>query len=146
MASRKEIYTGSRPMVTEPRKDDALWTFDRFEPSMSFGSLDIEIDEDRMAAWSGVFGAEGHRSGLLVVVMMEAFIRLIQPRPNGNVHAAQKLQFISATRSLERHFSVDVRCDGKELRKERRWVNFRADVYQRDALLMTGLITTIWAA
>lgn len=128
---------------------DDLWTFDRFEPGQSFGTVTVPLDDDRVGGWSAIYGAptgDTAPDGLIVAGMMEAYIRAIQPRPKGNVHAAQTLSFTGATARLGDVVTYHVGIRSKEAKKGRHWVSFavRAEVDGTD--LLTGEILSIWAA
>lgn len=128
---------------------DEMWTFDRFEPGQSFGSVSVPLDAERVAGWSAIYGppqGDDAPDGMLVAGMMEAYIRAIQPRPKGNVHAAQKLAMTGATVRLGDTVRYHVAIGTKEHKRGRNWVSFaiRAEAGGRD--LMHGEILSIWAA
>ena len=123
------------------------WSFSRFDPGQSFGTLDIPLDDERRAQWTAIFGDPGDTPprGVLVAAMMEAFIRAIQPRPKGNVHAAQVLDFRPGALHWGDTVSVAVACAAKEEKKGRFWVDFGVDCRTGGQSVMPGAIKVIWA-
>ncbi|MEC7259258.1 MAG: hypothetical protein VXW58_15725, partial [Pseudomonadota bacterium] len=81
-----------------------------------------------------------------VTAMMQAYIDAIQPRPKGNIHAAQDLSFTDLRLEWGDTISIEVSCVEKETRKGRHWVQFGIRATRNDDLAMTGAIRSIWAA
>ena len=128
---------------------DTVWSFDTLEPGALFGPVAVPLDAERVAGWEGVYGPiTGGQApdGLIVAGMMEAYIRAIQPRPKGNVHAAQKLAFTGAKARTGDHVSYTVTVASKERKKGRNWIVFAVDAQVGDTSLLRGEITAIWAA
>jgi hypothetical protein len=127
----------------------ALWTFDDFEPGRSFGRMEIRLDSRRLALWSQVFGENvGDNevsSSVLVAAMMEGYLKLLQPRPPGNVHASQVLSFTGRQVQLGAALTASVKCHDKYLKTDRRWVIFHVALAECGQEVMSGDITTIWA-
>jgi len=68
------------------------------------------------------------------------------PRPPGNVHARQRLQFDSLPRQGET-VSTRVWCAGKEIKRERRYVDIGVRAAgERERPLFEGRLTLVWAA
>jgi acyl dehydratase len=126
----------------------AVWTFDDFLPGSVLGRLSIALDAQRIAHWTAIYGLpttlERLPSGLLVAAMMEAYLRAIQPRPPGNIHASQTLRFGGAARPGD-ELQAEVACVAKELRRERRWVTFGVSLRNGSKNILGGEIRTIWA-
>lgn len=126
-----------------------MLTFDALTEGATFGPIDLGIPEGE---FEGLYGklnpaassSAGLPSGLLMALAMRGYLEALSERPRGNVHAGQKVTWLSSVgRGLP--LAVRVRCAAKELRKGRRWVTF-------DAVLEAGgtphlLIsnTMIWA-
>jgi len=134
-------------MPQDDHKGD-LWTYERFQPGHVFGVIPIQTDAGKRADWGRVFGPTSDRlpRGMLVTAMMEAYIRAIQPRPDGNVHASQELAFTEAQANWGDTVLVTVSLVAKEERKGRYWVRFGIEAHVGDAQVMTGTIRSIWAA
>ncbi len=115
-----------------------------------FGTIESRIDQRKLELWRSIYGPPATPgevpSGILVALMMEAYIKAIQPRPPGNVHAGQKLAFTGHRVSEGAVLTVGLTCLGKRFHKERRWLTFGVSVHEGDALVMAGEISTIWAA
>lgn len=126
----------------------AIWAFDDFRPGSVLGRLSIALDAQRVAHWTAIYGVpatlERLPSGLLVAAMMEAYLRAIQPRPPGNIHASQTLRFAGVAKSGD-ELQAEVACIAKELRRERRWVTFGVTLRNGSKTVLGGEIRTIWA-
>lgn len=136
-------------MITDPKEAAALWTYARFEPGYVFGTIKVYTGPDRRASWESIYGGTHNPilpEGVLVAAMMEAYIKAIQPRPDGNVHAAQKLSFSGQTAEWGDVLQMTVSCAGKELKNDRRWVDFAVEGRGRGNILLQGQIRSIWAA
>ena len=128
---------------------DDLWTFERFEPGQSFGHVAIPLDAERVAGWTAIYGApQGDTApdGMIVAGMMEAYIRAIQPRPKGNVHAAQTLSLSGAVAWLGEPVDYHVSVLSKEAKRGRNWVTFAIRAEAAGTELLRGEIVSIWAA
>ncbi|MCO5072261.1 MAG: hypothetical protein M9944_13745 [Rhizobiaceae bacterium] len=126
-----------------------MWTFDRFSPGLAFGEIAVPMDGARRARWETIFGAvegDGLPRGMLVAGMMEAYIRAIQPRPNGNVHAAQSLGSLSKELRWGDTVVFSVSCAAKQEKKGRYWVDFKVEGRCVDSVVLDGTIRSIWAA
>ncbi len=125
-----------------------LWTYEKFEPGEVFGTIDVHMDDKKRADWQRVFGSAGENlpRGMMVTTMMEAYIRAIQPRPDGNVHSSQELAFTGSPARWGDTVQVTVSLDDKEIRKDRFWVRFGIVAKIKTETVMTGTIRSIWAA
>lgn len=132
----------------------AVITFDDFRPGSLLGETSEKVSEELAAHWQRIFGdrpedgaagpAEG--AGLAVVLMMRAFLRVVVPRPPGNVHARQRFSLLNQPHSGETVSSV-VHCVGKELRRERRYVELQVQGSGEDGRpIYAGHLSLIWAA
>ena len=134
-----------------PALKDAPWTFDDFPEGETLAEVAVELNNERAAIWAGLYGGpqaqpdEPAPRGLAVAAMMEAYIRAIQPRPPGNVHAGQTLTFHSRPlvgAILAARFTVAK----KELKKDRRWLTLAVEMRDGDVPVLSGEIVSIWAA
>ena len=128
---------------------DETWTYDRLSPGADFGPVEVPLDAERVQGWEGVYGpvsGDLAPDGLIVAGMMEAYIRAIQPRPKGNVHAAQKLAFTGVRARLGDTVAYTVTVASKERKKGRNWIVFDITARTGDAVLVRGDLTAIWAA
>jgi acyl dehydratase len=126
-----------------------VWTFDDFEPGSELGRLSLCLDESRLHNWSSIYGSpqssENVPSGMLVAAMMEAYLKAFQPRPPGNIHVNQKLTFSGRPVKVGTQVDIVVSCLSKELRKERRWVNFGVAMRDGQEDVLRGESLIIWA-
>lgn len=134
-----------------PALKDTPWTFADFPVGEPMAEVAIELSEARAATWASLYGGapklagEPAPRGLAVAAMMEAYIRAIQPRPPGNVHAGQTLTFFGKPKvgaTLTARFTVVA----KELKKERRWLTLGVEMFDGGEKVLSGEILSIWAA
>ncbi len=125
-------------------------TFNDFEPGKSFGTLTETPDPALLDQWSKLYPNDvvppgAMPRGISTVLMMRAYMQLLQPRPPGNIHARQKMRLHSPIRPGDR-ISTELRCVSKEVRRERRYVTFEAHGTRQDgACCFEGVMTMIWA-
>jgi acyl dehydratase len=128
--------------------------FEDFQPGALMGEQVEVYDAQQAQRWQAIFGdqaadgangfAEGASMG--VVNMMRAFLHVVTLRPPGNVHAKQQLRMRAMPQQGEA-IRVAVHCAGKEMRRERRYVELKVQGTGTDnRALFDGLITLIWAA
>ena len=58
---------------------------------------------------------------MTTVLMMRAYMKLLAPRPPGNIHTRQRVELTALPR-LEEEVTTGILCTGRQLRKERRYV------------------------
>lgn len=127
---------------------EPLWTFDRFESGHVFGTIDLVADAEKCAHWTKIYGAQKNDTlprGMIVVAMMECFIRAIQPRPSGNIHAGQELVFTDFRPRWGATLSTTISCAHKQEKKGRFWVEFGIVVSSGGTEVLSGTNRLIWA-
>jgi acyl dehydratase len=126
-----------------------VWVFDDFHAGQQLGNLSIALDAEHFASWTAIYGvpldAECAPSGLLIAVMMEAYVKAIQPRPPGNIHAGQKLTFGKRVRVGDQ-LEAQVTCLWKERRKDRNWIGFGVTLRTGGQDALSGEIRSIWSS
>lgn len=130
-----------------------VWTFADFHPGHSFGEMSITLDAVRLAKWNAIYGGASEPynpsrplpCGLLVTCMMEAYLGLIQPRPPGNIHAGQSLEFSTGHVRLGDTVTMKATCRDKTERNGRGWVTFALTVTRGAETLLRGDVRSIWA-
>jgi hypothetical protein len=124
-------------------------TYDGFAPPQVMGVRELVLDDALLRAWHGLFHTEGADEvmphGMVAAITMRAYTDILQPRPPGNVHAAQRFDLLRLPRRGER-LTTTVSCLGKEIRKGRRWVTFGIETSGTDGPAFRGRTTMIWAA
>lgn len=128
--------------------------FEDFETSKLMGEH-VEVYDARQAQrWQAIFGnqpedgANGapESASMAVVHMMRAYLEVVAPRPPGNVHVRQQLRMHGLPARGE-SIRVSVMCAGKEMRRDRRYVELQVSGTGRSGRqLFDGCITLIWAA
>ncbi|MCB1468421.1 MAG: hypothetical protein KDK08_15030 [Rhizobiaceae bacterium] len=132
--------------------DGVVWTYEHFQPGETFGSVELELDETRLALWKEVYGDDSRIDqtgqvprGLLVAGMMETYLRVVSPRPPGNIHASQKLMLGSGSLKVGDTVTATVTCLDKVRRKDRGWVTIGVVMNSNDQEFLRGEIRTVWA-
>ena len=126
-------------------------TFDDFQPGHSFGAAPVTLDDALFAKWTALFPdddacAPDMPEGMIAVLVMNAYMELIAPRPPGNVHASQAFA-LHRLPKLGQTVSTTVTCTGKELRNGRRWLDLETQSHDEDGnFLFSGTMRMIWAA
>lgn len=126
--------------------------FEDFQPGAVLGEQVQIYDAQQAQRWRAIFGAaDGAHSAaegasMAVVNMMRAYLQLVTPRPPGNMHARQQLH-MQAIPAPGEAIRVVLSCVGKEMRRERRYVELKAQgTGTGGRALFDGLITLVWAA
>lgn len=127
------------------------WRFDDFKEGAILGEATLTLEEARLARWAGLFGRTAPPAmapaGLLVALLMEGYMDAISPRPPGNIHAGQWLRFTGGGIGAGETLTVTMRCNGRELKNERRRVRFGAQLCDHDGrVVLEGEMRVIWAA
>ena len=133
-----------------PESDSSIFTFEKFAVGSELGCVDVPLDETRSALWVDIFGSSVNQSdtlpqGILVSAMMEGSLRAFGPRPGGNIHASQTLEFTGRRPKLGDVATVRMHVVSKELKRERKWVTLGADVSIDGDLALKGELKIIWA-
>lgn len=129
----------------------ALMTFERFVPGAALGACTERVEARALARWAELYPWDAPLedeapAGLATVMLLRAYMRVVSPRPPGNVHARQRLELISPLRCGEA-ITTAFSCAGRELRRERRYVEIDARGTGEDGRdVFTGRMTLIWAA
>ncbi len=128
-------------------------TYTDFQPGDVLGEAVTTFDGSMTHAWRRIFGkpaggsdTEGaERASLAIVLMMRAYCSVVTPRPPGNVHARQRFHLHGVPLPGESIRTV-VSCSGKEIKRERRYVELRTEGSGNDGRpLFTGDMTIVWA-
>lgn len=126
--------------------------FDDFKPGARIGETSLVYKDDLARQWGRIFGAardEADRAAeaasIATVMMMRAYMSVVAPRPPGNVHARQHIA-LDAVPALNEIVRIEISCVGKEMRRERRYVELQVDGSGKGGRpLYRGLMTLIWA-
>ncbi|MEJ1938492.1 MaoC family dehydratase [uncultured Bradyrhizobium sp.] len=126
-----------------------MFLFETFEPGKTIGSRTLTLSAELLQRWLTLFpdDHDGERMppGMTAAVYSRAYSDILQPRPPGNVHG-QQLFTIAKLPVVGDTLVTELRCEGKELKGERRWVRFASETRRQDGTLMfSGLMTTLWA-
>lgn len=130
---------------------NAVLRFDGFQPGAVMGCACERVDAALLGRWRQLYSSSGPESGELpegiaTVLIMRAYMKVLAPRPPGNIHARQRLELTALPR-LEEDVTTEVRCTGKRMHKERRYVEVATrSTGAGGRELFTGAMTLIWAA
>ena len=125
--------------------------FADFVPGTLMGERVEIYDAEQAKRWQSIFGcddggtaAEG--ASMVVISMMRGYLSLVTPRPPGNVHARQALRMRGIPKAGE-PIRIEVRCTGKELRRERHYVDLDVQgTGEQGRALFDAQLSLIWAA
>lgn len=114
-----------------------MFTFAHYRVGEIYGPHHLSVEPDLLARWDALFpqmtGKGGQvPPGLLSVITMLAYTHIITPRPPGNIHAAQGFDIARLPRIGET-LTTCVRCDDKQVRKDRGWVYLRFETQDEEA-------------
>lgn len=129
--------------------EEKVWVFADFTEGQKIGSVDVDLDDRKLALWHSIYPTESQVSripqGLLIAAMMEAYLKVIPERPPGNVHAGQKLTFTGEPVMPGDRLRLDFSCFARTIRKERRWVTLGVSGFLGGRSVFEGEIVTVWA-
>ncbi len=128
-----------------------MYVYETFTPGTVIGEARYLFDRAALDQWLALFPEDANGEtmppGMVAAVTIRAYMALIDPRPPGNIHAAQNFRIARMPRVGDR-LATTIRCAAKELKKGRRWVALETET--RDAgdgsPLFSGRMTTVWAA
>ncbi len=125
-----------------------VWTYDDFAAGLALKTVSVTLDAAKLDLWERMYGPVDRDGalprGLLVSAMVEAFIASGQPRPKGNIHASQSLEFSGPAPRLDDVLTVKASCLTKELKKERKWVTIRTEGQIAGQTVCRGDFLIIW--
>lgn len=129
-----------------------VWTFEDFTEGAAIGSVEVTLDERRLALWQRIYAPAGAAVpphgvpySLLVAAMMECYLKVISSRPPGNVHVMQTLSFPDQPVAPGTRLRFDFACLAKALKRGRRWVTLSVRACEGERAALNGEIVTIWA-
>ncbi len=149
-ARHSQGASGPARMQAEPTR---FWLFDDFVAGREVGTRTEALDDALLQQLRAVYGSAAHgtmssaeSAALAMVLMMRAYIAIVAPRPPGNGHARQRFR-LETQPSMDELLRITVLCHGKEVHRERRYVDFQAIGTGRGGRsIFTGMLTLIWAA
>ena len=126
-------------------------TFDSFRPGASMGRATETIGAQVMDLWRQIYPWDAAPagelpSGFATVLLMRAYMRILTPRPPGNIHVRQRLELYAGS-APDEAITTEFECVGKELKRERRYVELACRASGKAGRpLFDGRMTIIWAA
>jgi acyl dehydratase len=124
--------------------------FDGFVVGELLGEHSLLLGENEMTEWEWLFPGTvlGGTAppGFVAVVTMRSFLSIVTPRPPGNVHGSQRFDLHRLPKVGEM-LATRITCVGKEIKHERKWVDFSTEtVGQGGELCFEGRMSIAWAA
>ncbi|MBR0671655.1 hypothetical protein [Neoroseomonas soli] len=124
-------------------------TYETFSPGQVMGSSEAVLDTAKLQAWRALFPEDDFGGemphGMVAAIAMRAYAEVLQPRPPGNVHAAQHFDLFRLPRAGER-LTTTITCLEKEIRKGRFRVTLGMDTVGSEGPAFRGRMTVLWAA
>lgn len=131
--------------------DRPVVTFAELTPGRAFGEASFTCSEELLAKWRAIYpelrgpGPGLVPPGLSAVIYMDAYTRLVSPRPEGNVHATQRFRWHRLARVGET-LRTTVSVGGTEVRDGRQRATFRSrTVDAAGGAVLDGQMVVIWA-
>lgn len=125
-----------------------VWTYDDFSEGLALDTVTVALDAARLNLWETVYGPVSGGGalprGMLVSAMIEAFISSAQPRPAGNIHASQTLEFSGTSPQLGDLLTVSAVCVGKQIKNDRKWITIRTEGSVGGVVVCRGDFLIIW--
>lgn len=121
-----------------------MFNYGHYKPGKKYGTRDFTGDESAVAKWLSVYphdnDADVMPGGMLAMVVIDAVLTPISPRPPGSVHGGQAFDLERMPRIGET-LRTEVWCLDKEIRKQRKWVRMRTQTRALGSgeLLFTGI-------
>ena len=125
--------------------------FDTLEPGRVLGTHVEVAGAALLGRWSALYPDDAFApgetpAGLANVLVMRAYLAVVQPRPPGNVHAGLSITRLAPIPAGARTHTT-VTCVGRHERSGRRFVEFSAQTRSDDgSSLVEARLTLIWAA
>lgn len=126
-----------------------MMTYAMFEPGRVMGQSRAVFDAAQLEAWRELFPEDDAPGvmpqGMVAVIAMRAYAEVVQPRPPGNIHAAQRFE-LHRLPHVGETLTTTITCVEKEIRKERRRVTLQMDCAGSGGPAFRGRMTVLWAA
>ena len=127
-----------------------IFTYDSFTPGALLGEWVEPMDAGLASTWEQLFGSSerdrvAQQTGLCIALMMRAFLKVVTPRPPGNIHARQILA-IEQLPQVGDTVSSQIRCIDKQIKRGRHYVDLEVTGYGADRrTVYIGKMSLIWA-
>ncbi|WP_179044467.1 hypothetical protein [Sphingobium lactosutens] len=115
------------------------------------GQVETPISDEKVKAWTELYPWDAEKGGeapwsMATALMMEAYLKVVAPRPPGNLHVNQVMR-IEDTAMIGEAVTIEIMCLAKHVKGVRRVVELQATGLGADRRrLFDGLITLYWAA
>ena len=126
-----------------------MYNFAGFTPGAEIGAREYQLDQGVLDAWIELFPADANGdlmpAGMVAGVTISAYSSILQPRPKGNVHGAQRFE-IKKLPKVGDQLTTSLSCLNKELKGARRWVYLKTETrFANGDLAFSGLMTSLLA-
>lgn len=124
--------------------------FDDFVEDKVLGDESFTISEEAFAKWTSLYPDDTAcrplmPPGMIAMVVMRGYMKVIPKRPPGNMHAEQRIDLIRLP-NIGDTVTTTYRCARKEERLGRKWVYLTSDTADDSGeSLFLGRMTSIWA-
>ena len=125
-------------------------TFDKFPVGNSLGTHSFTIDASTLRLWRKLYCDAGRPGpvvspGMVTMIVMRAYITVLRPVPDGNIHAGLSLEMRKLP-EIGNTLTTEITVSNKEVQKGRLWVYM--DIMTRDdhdRVICIGKTKSIWA-
>ncbi len=129
-------------------------TFDKFPVGKSLGTYSFTIDASTLRLWRKLYSDKGRPAplvspvvspGMVTMSVMRAYITVLRPVPDGNIHAGLSLE-MHKLQEIGNTLTTEITVSNKEVRKGRLWVYMDIIAWDDlDRVICTGKTKSIWA-
>ena len=126
-------------------------TYATFCPGQLIGRTEDVVTAQLLDLWRKIYPVDATPAGEVPLaisgaIAMRAYLRVVVPRPPGNIHARHQMQVHDVPR-LGECIATEVSCMHKEMRRDRRYVELETRSRGADNRdLFTARMTMIWSA
>jgi hypothetical protein len=127
----------------------AVVTFETFQPGAAMGSIRERVDDEILGLCRDIYGpdssSDARRPELATICSMRAYLKVVSPRPPGNIHARERISIDDLPKPGE-EIETSIICVSKEMKGERRRVVLSARTTgEGGRALFSAEMTMFWA-
>lgn len=136
-------------MSASQAKEATLITFETFQPDSVMGTVRDRIDDEMLRLCRDIYGpdvsSDAPRPELATICSMRAYLKVVVPRPPGNIHTKERIVIEDLPKPGE-EIETSITCVGKEMRGEKRRVVLATRTTgEKGRALFSTEMTMLWA-
>lgn len=126
-----------------------LLTFESIKIGEPIGTERLILSKELVEEWYRIYRpgqpAEQVTTGFLMAIMMRGYIKIVSPRPLGNIQSRHCITFQEKARIGDR-IEITLACTAKSLQNDRRWVTFSGSMNKDLYPILKVEMDFLWAA